>query len=141
MIKKMEGFSKEGNWYKGNLHCHTTDSDGSLTPAEVVQYYKKEGYDFLAISDHNIFSDYRRDFDCDEFIILPAVEASAVLYKDDSKNRAERLSIHHIHGILGNEEMQRKAAKGLFFICRTIRKESTAVPGTARRSHRSFRMI
>lgn len=114
MIKKMEGFSKEGNWYKGNLHCHTTDSDGSLTPAEVVQYYKKEGYDFLAISDHNIFSDYRRDFDCDEFIILPAVEASAVLYKDDSKNRAERLSIHHIHGILGNEEMQRKAAKGLF---------------------------
>ena len=63
MIKKMEGFSKEGNWYKGNLHCHTTDSDGSLTPAEVVQYYKKEGYDFLAISDHNIFSDYRRDFD------------------------------------------------------------------------------
>ena len=28
MIKKMEGFSKEGNWYKGNLHCHTTDSDG-----------------------------------------------------------------------------------------------------------------
>lgn len=33
MIKKMEGFSKEGNWYKGNLHCHTTDSDGSLTPA------------------------------------------------------------------------------------------------------------
>ena len=83
MIKKMEGFSKEGNWYKGNLHCHTTHSDGRLTPAEVVQYYKKEGYDFLAISDYNIFSDYRRDFDCDEFIILPAVEASAVLYKDE----------------------------------------------------------
>ena len=42
----IKGFSSHGNWYKGNLHCHTTDSDGSLTPAEVVQYYKKEGYDF-----------------------------------------------------------------------------------------------
>ncbi|MGN0324436.1 MAG: PHP domain-containing protein [Oliverpabstia sp.] len=110
----MNGFSKVGSWYKGNLHCHTTDSDGCLSPAEVVELYRKNGYDFLAISDHDIFSDYRKEFDCKDFIILPAVEATAVLYKDEKKNRAERLSIHHIHGILGNEEMQKTAKKGIF---------------------------
>ena len=40
------------NWYKGNLHCHTTESDGEISPAEVALYYKKLGYDFLGIADH-----------------------------------------------------------------------------------------
>lgn len=106
------GYSKEGNWYKGNIHCHTTDSDGMLTPDEVVQLYKDAGYHFLAISDHNIFSDYRSRFDCEDFIILPAMEASAVLYRDESKKVL--LKVHHIHGILGNEQMQKETKKGIF---------------------------
>ena len=57
MKATIAGYSKEGNWYKGNIHCHTTDSDGMLTPDEVVRLYKDAGYQFLAISDHNIFSD------------------------------------------------------------------------------------
>lgn len=27
-----KGFAGEKGWYKGNLHCHTTESDGCLTP-------------------------------------------------------------------------------------------------------------
>ena len=108
------GFSQTGNWYKGNLHCHTVNSDGCLTPTEVVKIYREQGYHFLTISDHDLYSDYREEFDCDEFIILPALEASAVLYKDERKNRAERLKIHHIHGILGNCKMQENAKKGVF---------------------------
>ena len=49
-------------WYKGNLHCHTTDSDGDCTPEEVVKRYKEQGYSFLAITDHNVYSDYREKF-------------------------------------------------------------------------------
>lgn len=112
MKATIAGYSKEGNWYKGNIHCHTTDSDGMLTPDEVVQLYKDAGYHFLAISDHNIFSDYRSRFDCEDFIILPAMEASAVLYRDESKKAL--LKVHHIHGILGNEQMQKETKKGLF---------------------------
>ena len=112
MKATIAGYSKEGNWYKGNIHCHTTDSDGMLTPDEVVQLYKDAGYHFLAISDHNIFSDYRSRFDCEDFIILPAMEASAVLYRDESKKAL--LKVHHIHGILGNDQMQKEAKKGLF---------------------------
>ena len=45
-------FGIGGNWYKGNLHTHTDNSDGELSPDEVVEGYKKNNYDFLAITDH-----------------------------------------------------------------------------------------
>ena len=37
---------------KGNLHVHTTLSDGKRTPDEVRARYRSHGYDFLAITDH-----------------------------------------------------------------------------------------
>jgi hypothetical protein len=46
-------YAAPGRWYKGNLHTHTTASDGQLPPAEVVARYQQCGYDFLALTDHN----------------------------------------------------------------------------------------
>ena len=43
-------------WYKGNLHTHTFWSDGDAPPEITVDWYKTNGYDFLALSDHNILS-------------------------------------------------------------------------------------
>ena len=40
-------------WLKGNLHAHTTESDGRRPPQEVVDDYAARGYDFLMISDHD----------------------------------------------------------------------------------------
>lgn len=93
----IHGFQGDGKWYKGNLHCHTTLSDGSLTPEEVVELYKSNGYSFLAISDHNIFTDFGNTFNTDDFVILPAIEASAALF--DKKWSTNCLKTHHIHGI------------------------------------------
>lgn len=45
-------FGRPGRFWKGNLHTHSTRSDGKLTPAEVVAAYRARGYDFLAIADH-----------------------------------------------------------------------------------------
>ena len=39
-------------WWKGNLHTHTTCSDGRKTPEEVIRLYREAGYDFLALTDH-----------------------------------------------------------------------------------------
>ena len=39
-------------WYKGNLHTHTTRSDGRSAPEDTVALYKKNGYDFIALTDH-----------------------------------------------------------------------------------------
>ena len=40
-------------WYKGNIHTHTTESDGDAEPEFVAAWYKDHGYDFLVLSDHN----------------------------------------------------------------------------------------
>ncbi len=45
-------FEDRGNWYKGNLHMHTTRSDGHLDPAAAVERYRQHGYDFVALTDH-----------------------------------------------------------------------------------------
>ena len=99
-MKKM--FSETGRWYKGNLHSHTTNSDGKLKPEEAVTLYKKYGYHFLCLSEHDHFTDLSAQFDSPEFIILPGLEASAYLF---NKEKTGVLKTHHIHGILGNEAM------------------------------------
>ena len=37
---------------RGNLHAHTTFSDGVRSPQALVDEYETRGYDFLAITDH-----------------------------------------------------------------------------------------
>ncbi len=39
--------------YKGDLHVHSYYSDGREDPGVVVANYRKKGYDFMAITDHN----------------------------------------------------------------------------------------
>jgi len=66
-------FEIEGNWYKGNLHTHTNNSDGELSPEEVLEGYKKHNYDFLAITDHNKITEvggYPRK----SILLLPGIE-------------------------------------------------------------------
>ncbi len=46
--------AKPLHWYKGNTHTHTLWSDGNEFPEMVVDWYQKHGYQFLALSDHNV---------------------------------------------------------------------------------------
>ena len=48
----------DGSWLRGNLHTHTTNSDGRCDMQEVINTYSDHGYQFLSISDHDIFTDY-----------------------------------------------------------------------------------
>ena len=45
-------FSKPGRFWKGNLHTHSTRSDGTKSPQEVCRLYAQAGYDFIALTDH-----------------------------------------------------------------------------------------
>ena len=40
-------------WLKGNLHTHTSMSDGDSTPVEMAAWYRDHGYQFLVITDHD----------------------------------------------------------------------------------------
>ena len=45
-------FALPGRFYKGNLHTHSTRSDGGLSPEDVCAFYRRMGYDFLSLTDH-----------------------------------------------------------------------------------------
>ncbi len=45
--------SGSGRWWKGNMHTHTVWSDGNHYPEVVADWYKKQGYNFLVLTDHN----------------------------------------------------------------------------------------
>ena len=45
-------FSAAGKFHRGNLHTHSTNSDGVLSPEEVCRRYQAEGYDFISLTDH-----------------------------------------------------------------------------------------
>lgn len=47
-------FTTPGKFYRGNLHTHSTRSDGRLSPAEVCRRYQAEGYNFIVLTDHYI---------------------------------------------------------------------------------------
>lgn len=45
-------FAAPGRFHRGNLHTHSTRSDGALDPGEVCRRYRDEGYDFISLTDH-----------------------------------------------------------------------------------------
>ncbi|MGV3588680.1 MAG: histidinol-phosphatase [Adhaeribacter sp.] len=46
----------KAKWYKGNTHTHSYWSDGDDFPEMIIDWYKTKGYDFIALSDHNILA-------------------------------------------------------------------------------------
>ncbi len=52
----MTPWDQPGRFWRGNLHTHSTVSDGVLAPEEVCRRYRDEGYDFLALTDHFVGS-------------------------------------------------------------------------------------
>lgn len=69
-------FLSEGIWLKGNLHAHTTNSDGELPPETVAKAYRERGYQFLCLSDHDIFTSYSQWNEEGRFLMLPGVEVT-----------------------------------------------------------------
>lgn len=76
-------FSTPGRFWRGNLHTHCDNSDGALTAAQVVEAYKRKGYDFLQLSDH-FLERYRwpmtdtRGFRSNDFTTLIGAELHAM---------------------------------------------------------------
>jgi hypothetical protein len=65
-------FAQPGHWFKGNLHVHSTLSDGERTPEEVMAWYRDRGYHFLALTDHGVLSEALNL--ADDFITIKGIE-------------------------------------------------------------------
>ena len=61
------------NWYRANMHCHSTISDGNFTPEELKEHYKNHGYSILAVTDHEVIVDHS-DLNDRDFLMLTSSE-------------------------------------------------------------------
>ncbi len=59
-----------------DLHCHTTYSDGTLSPDQLIALAREKGLSGLSITDHDTFQAYFEVKDCG-FPVIPGVEISA----------------------------------------------------------------
>ncbi|MCG9128904.1 PHP domain-containing protein [Candidatus Poribacteria bacterium] len=50
-------FKQQGEWYRGNTHSHSTESDGQLSVSDRFSAYRDAGYDFLVLTDHRKVND------------------------------------------------------------------------------------
>ncbi|MBA2707791.1 MAG: PHP domain-containing protein [Gemmatimonadaceae bacterium] len=69
---------RSGAWLKGNTHTHTLESDGDSPPRDVALWYKRNRYDFLVISDHNVWVDpaLLADLVDSSFLLIPGEEVT-----------------------------------------------------------------
>ncbi len=67
-------FQQSGTFFKGNLHTHSTRSDGKWEPEAVVNAYRERGYDFMSLTDHFLPARYFGK-DSDHFITVTDTSA------------------------------------------------------------------
>ena len=60
-------------YFKTNLHAHSTITDGKFSPEELRALYKERGYQILCISDHNVVVDHSALNEAD-FLMLTGAE-------------------------------------------------------------------
>ena len=84
---------ESGNFYKANLHCHSTYSDGKLTPEQIKEVYMAHGYSVVAYTDHELLHDNSHLTD-DRFLALTGYEIAADLPLSDSGPYGERRCVH-----------------------------------------------
>ena len=79
---------EEGRFYKANLHCHSTLSDGDLTPEQLKEAYKRKGYSILSITDHERLKNHSY-LDDEDFLTITGFELE-VLEKSELPNKLKR---------------------------------------------------
>ena len=80
-------------WFKGNIHTHSNIAGGDADPEGVVSWYRRHGYDFLVLSEHN----HRHVFEYGEGkrrfkrpLMIPGEEVGATVVEEDGR----RVPIH-----------------------------------------------
>jgi hypothetical protein len=84
-------FAEKGNWYKANLHSHSTVSDGVLTPEEAKAAYKAKGFQIYAYSDHQLLVPHPELKD-ENFLPITSVERNIKDFRDPDND--ERQTYH-----------------------------------------------
>lgn len=86
---------KDGTFFKVNMHCHTTVSDGTFTPEEIKALYLAHGYSAVAFTDHEVLLDHS-DL-CDEnFVALHGYEMAIKARQHPYESTGAFMPVHHL---------------------------------------------
>ncbi len=87
---------KSKNFYRGNMHCHSTLSDGRFTPEELKDIYKSRGYSFLAITDHEHINN-NSYLDDEDFITITGGEFAIKQFPRESTMKNFDMKVCHLN--------------------------------------------
>ena len=87
---------KDGNFYKANLHCHSTCSDGKFTVEKLKELYKEKGYSIIAFSDHNELIPHNELRD-EDFLPITSLEVNFDEPFSREKPEYSVISTYHIN--------------------------------------------
>ena len=82
----------------GDLHCHTTLSDGSLGIEEVILQAKRMNLDYLAITDHDTAAGYARAAAEGEncgLEVVPGIVTEAVCTRGNVFSKLTSHAVYH----------------------------------------------
>lgn len=82
-------------YFKANMHCHTTCSDGRLTPEEIKEAYKAKGYSVVAFTDHEHVIDQSHLTD-EGFLALVGCEVAIKEIPTDSTLTNQQMKVCHL---------------------------------------------
>jgi hypothetical protein len=125
-------------WFKGNTHTHTLNSDGDSTPSEVAGWYRDHGYDFLVLSDHNVYAplvDLQEEMDRGpgRLLLIPGEEVSDVF--DDG----ERVRPLHVNATNSTRLVGPQGGASVAEVLRRLISGVEAAGGMAAVNHPNFR--
>lgn len=89
-------FGGKKNFYKGNMHCHSNLSDGRLSPKELKDYYKSNGYSILAITDHEHINN-NSYLDDEDFLTITSCEIAIKEFPNESTLRNHNMKVCHLN--------------------------------------------
>ena len=87
------GYAAKASAFRGQLHCHSTNSDGAQDPATVVLTYRDAGYHFISLTDHDRVS---ADPSIPGIVFIPGVEQAP------NGNHLNRINVPDV--LRGNEQ-------------------------------------
>lgn len=88
--------TSQKNFFKGNMHCHSTFSDGKLTPEELKREYKANGYSFIAITDHEHINN-NSYLDDENFITITSGEFAIKEFPEQSTLKNQKMRVCHLN--------------------------------------------
>ena len=87
---------KRKHFFKANLHCHSTESDGRRSVEELKEEYKKRGYSIVAFTDHEHLLDHSYLND-EDFLTITSCELAVKEFPNESSLKNRDMRVAHLN--------------------------------------------